>query len=300
MEAISSSSNPPGEESHQHPGFFTRQTYFVDGRNYQQVTSFYKAGGILFYRFDPEREGQLQVLMGLEKRSKVKGLEATPFFLHPIGGRIDREKDTRGMIDTAVREFYEETGELLNKDAIYTAVAPPKYGSDAYSDPHAAKNLYFGEGKYVLYLAPYKTNGEFSEEGMLGLDPKIDERFNLSRSSIGENGNRGCTEELSAIVWIDWEVIEFLLTQCPSLYLDNNNPGAPTPTKRLPVIPRDCQHIVLEDEGMRSSLLRNHLHGDYYKLHQDRDIVMSTFAVGLLGNACILEEIRRRKDIPFA
>eukprot|EP01133_Synstelium_polycarpum_P013004 gene13004-15295_t len=106
----------------------------------KEVDATFKAAGILVYAV---KDGKVHILLGCEDRSAKKKDKPSrnPHVYCPFGGKIEEGEMS---IDTAVREFNEETAYIFSKQM---------YDIHINLKANSSPKLWFPRSKYVLYLA---------------------------------------------------------------------------------------------------------------------------------------------------
>eukprot|EP01041_Mallomonas_annulata_P007812 gene7812-15979_t len=125
----------------------------------------FAAAGILMYKFV---KGTLRVLLGIEYRIGEYGM-----VLNMLGGKKNSGENPK---ETAIREFWEESGKLCSKRDIQDAVMS---GSTT--------NIWFGPGLYVVHLV-------ICPQSMTD----IDERYNALK-------RRDASAEMEKLMWVRWD-----------------------------------------------------------------------------------------------
>eukprot|EP01041_Mallomonas_annulata_P014398 gene14398-30658_t len=140
------------------------EVYMEDSIREEDMKRF-AASGILMYKFV---KGTLRVLLGIEYRMGEYGM-----VLNMLGGKKDHGEQPK---ETAIREFWEESGKLYTKQDIQNEVLSS-----------STKNIWFGPGLYVAYLVTCPQSMT-----------DIDERYNkLER--------RDATAEMAKLMWVRWD-----------------------------------------------------------------------------------------------
>lgn len=128
----------------------------------------FKAAGVIFYRVLPD--GNVTLLLGLELRPFEHGQ-----VLNILGGKRDEHEDS--PLQTASREFCEECGGIADCSYVQRLI-----------DDDSAVQVWYGPGKYVLYLADCPRS-------MF----EIDDKYNRKPAH-----ERGPYAEMSHLVWVSW------------------------------------------------------------------------------------------------
>ena len=131
------------------------QVFYFEGENL--FTKEYRSAGILPFSITPENE--IVVLLGKEiRKKKVVWSE--------FGGKIENKIDKGDPINTALREFKEETDGLYDEHfpSFYERLTPDKYKGPV---------IWNAQGKYVLYLMNVPYFEEDSQHKDLIDKPKL-------------------------------------------------------------------------------------------------------------------------------
>jgi HrpA-like RNA helicase/O-acetyl-ADP-ribose deacetylase (regulator of RNase III) len=142
----------------------------------------FKAGGVLMYKIV---SGEIKLLVGLEHRAEGK-------VLNFLGGKRDVHslfgvKGTPETVEeTAVREFCEESGGVVKESTVRACLADS-----------AATRIWFGPGKYVLYVTKCP-----------------DEHHNMDKDyNALPAWERGAAAEMDSLVWVRWSVLAAALAK---------------------------------------------------------------------------------------
>lgn len=170
------------------PNQMTRYDYidrilgYGDARNY-------KASGVLLYRRN-RTTGKMEFLVG---RNSDSGLDI-------LGGKI--EHTDKNVIDTAVREFNEETSFLLDPKLVASL-------QKGLNESWSAELMWYSQGKYVLHLLPVESvSGLYEATDRL---PKLMKELRRDKERWSELP-RHC-RELCGLVWTSLEEQEKMQRQ---------------------------------------------------------------------------------------
>jgi len=183
--------------------------------------------------------------------------DTSTLHIHPIGGKIDSGEM---IIDTCTREFYEETGEIARYAYVKSLIYPPRHGTAEANFTHAPKCLYYGGGKYCLYIAPCPLD-------LLNID--------ISYNSTPDEELKS-TAELTGLMWVDWDLFESTFVTL----IDN---------------PLADGEVYSVEETLRQEFVRHTLLESRDSCKGDA-IVLGKFVLELLGNTLMLEELRKRNQ----
>eukprot|EP01032_Pedospumella_encystans_P008903 gene8903-10521_t len=136
----------------------------------------FRAAGILMYKIV---SGVVKILVGLEYRVEGK-------VLNFLGGKCNNSQFRRRETaeDTAVREFCEESGGVVN----------PKIVRQCLTDP-STHRVWFGPGKYVLYVVRCPSK-----------HCNMDRDYNVMPVAM-----RGPDAEMVRLMWLRWDLLDKIL-----------------------------------------------------------------------------------------
>jgi hypothetical protein len=221
-----------------------------------------RAAGVVLYYVDRDTR-QRWVVLGMEKRGPLPGCDdsgvGSPQYFHPMGGRVDAEKDRGDIRRTAVRECVEESAGLFPQAELEAKVQ--------------AVEKCLVHKSYALFFVEYDAAWPLT---------KIDE-FNVRRSAIGgekvylpgrRRGPIPHDEELSALAWVSMEEVLSWARETPKL---EKGPAI--------YISEEFTHLVLPNG---SEWLNRCLYGKYLARNEGKDVVVTRFTLGLLTNTLVL------------
>ena len=171
----------------------------------------FMAAGILLYRYSVEYK-KLELLMGTVRSDENKGR------LSILGGK---KQGSEAPVDTAIREFDEETGQVISLSAL-KSLSSTIANSDGSSD--SILTCYYPAGKYVLYLVNVDA-----VPALRGATSDVTKAFDKFIEWPRLRNKKKATSEfleMSSLDWVDLNTVlaerglnEFaaLIFKCPAL-----------------------------------------------------------------------------------